>query len=90
MNRRAFLNASLGIVGTGMTTPQARAAADRVGPLKITGIETVRFRRDLRIQGIAPDWTWVRLHTDQGITGIGESYSGAGHESHVAVLKAFS
>ena len=73
MNRRAFLNASLGILGTGMTTPEARSAAERVGPLKITGIEAVRFRRDLRIQGIAPDWTWVRLHTDQGITGIGES-----------------
>ena len=78
------------ILGSGMTTPEARAAAERVGPLKITGIEAVRFRQDLRIQGIAPDWTWVRLHTDQGITGLGESYSGAGHESHVAVLKAFS
>jgi L-alanine-DL-glutamate epimerase-like enolase superfamily enzyme len=94
MDRRAFLSAagagSLAILGTGLATPEARAAAERVGPLKITEIEAVRFRQDLRIQGIAPDWTWVRLHTDQGITGIGESYSGAGHESHVAVLRAFA
>jgi len=61
-----------------------------VGPLKITKIEAVRFRRELRIQGISPGWTWVRLHTDQGIVGIGESYSGAGHESHVAVLKRYA
>ena len=94
INRRAFLNAAgagpLALLGTGLCTPEARAAAERVGPLKLTKIEAVRFRRDLRIQGIAPDWTWVRLHTDQGIVGIGESYSGAGHEAHVAALKAYA
>jgi galactonate dehydratase len=94
MTRRGFLGAggagSLAILGTGLCTPEARAAAARVGPLKITKIEAVRFRRELRIQGISPDWTWVRLYTDQGIVGIGESYSGAGHESHVAVLKAYA
>src|ERR1035441_9277990 len=91
VTRRDFLGAgSLAILGTGLSTPEARAAAARVGPLKITKIEAVRFRRDLRIQGIAPDWTWVRLTTDQGIVGIGESYSGAGHEAHVAVLKAYA
>jgi L-alanine-DL-glutamate epimerase-like enolase superfamily enzyme len=61
-----------------------------VGPLKITKIEAVGFNHDLRIQGIAPNWTWVRLHTDEGITGIGESYSEAGHLPHVAVLRAFA
>ena len=81
---------SLAILGTGRSTPEAGAAAQRVGPLKITKIEAVGFNRDLRIQGIAPEWTWVRLHTDQGIVGIGESYSGAGHLAHVAVLKAYA
>jgi len=90
MNRRTFLEAAGAMLGVGLSTLEARAAAARVGPLKITEIEAIRFRPDLRIQGIAPDWTWVRLHTDQGITGIGESYAGAGHQSHVAVLKAFS
>ncbi len=94
ISRRAFLNAagagSLAMLGGGLGTPEARAAAERVGPLKITKIEAVRFRPDLRIQGIAPNWTWVRLHTDKGIVGIGESYSGAGHEAAVAVLKSFA
>src|ERR1035437_6961272 len=86
MKRRDFLNAagagSLAILGTGLCTPEARAAAERVGPLKITKIEAVRFNRELRIQGISPSWTWVRLHTDQGIVGIGEYYLGAGREAH--------
>ena len=42
--------------------------------MKITKVEAVRFRRDLRIQGLFPNWTWVRLHTDTGLIGIGESY----------------
>jgi len=42
--------------------------------MKITKVEMVRVRRDLRIQDVSPNWTWVLLHTDQGITGIGESY----------------
>ena len=94
INRRDFLGAAgagaLAALGAGIWTPEAKGAAARVGPLKITKIEAVRFNRDRPIQGIAPDWTWVRLHTDQGIMGIGESYSGAGHEAHVAVLKAYA
>jgi galactonate dehydratase len=94
ISRRGFFQAagtgSLAALGTGLSTPEARAAAQRVGPLKITKIEVVRFRRELRIQGLSPNWTWVRLHTDAGIVGIGESYSGAGHEAAVAVLKAFA
>ena len=58
-------------LGNGLSTPEARVAAQRVGPLKITKIEAVRLNRILRIQGISPDWTSVRLHTDQGVAGIG-------------------
>src|SRR6184192_2260256 len=54
----------------------AAEAAAAVGPMKITKIEAVRFRPELRIQGITPNWMWVRLHTDTGIVGIGESYPG--------------
>ena len=53
--------------------------------MKITKVEAVRFRRDLRIQGIAPNWTWVRLHTDKGIIGLGESYPN--HEANIGALK---
>ena len=45
----------------------AQAAAEGVGPMKITKVEAVRFRADLLIQGIAPNWMWVRLHTDKGL-----------------------
>jgi L-alanine-DL-glutamate epimerase-like enolase superfamily enzyme len=71
--------------GAGFLTPQARAAADGVGPMKITKVEALRFRRDLRIEGVFPNWTWVRLHTDKGLTGVGESYPT--QEAQVGALK---
>jgi len=55
------------------------------GPMKITKVEAIRFRRELRIQDLYPNWFWVRLHTDAGITGIGESYPGT--EAHLGALK---
>jgi L-alanine-DL-glutamate epimerase-like enolase superfamily enzyme len=82
VNRRRFLQAAAGIC---FCTPQARAAAQSAPPMKITKVEAVRFRRDLRIQGIAPNWTWVRLHTDTGLVGIGESYPT--QEAHIGALK---
>ncbi|MGH9630959.1 MAG: mandelate racemase/muconate lactonizing enzyme family protein, partial [Bryobacteraceae bacterium] len=45
----------------------------------------MRFRRDLRIQGLYPNWTWVRLHTDAGLIGVGESYPT--DEAHLGALK---
>jgi galactonate dehydratase len=53
--------------------------------MKITKVEAVRFRRDLRIQGLFPNWTWVRLHTDTGLVGIGESYPT--QEAHIGALR---
>ena len=38
--------------------------------MKITAVETVRL-------GEFPNLIWVRLHTDQGITGLGETFMGA-------------
>jgi L-alanine-DL-glutamate epimerase-like enolase superfamily enzyme len=66
-------------------TRQARAAAASAGPMKITKIEAVRFRPELRMQGVSPNWTWVRLHTDSGIVGIGESYPN--HIANVGALR---
>ena len=63
----------------------ATAAAASVGPMKITKIDAVRPRSGMRIQGITPNWTWVRLYTDSGLVGIGESYPG--YEAHAGVLK---
>lgn len=82
-NRRQFLQAAGGLA---ILTGPARKAAAAAGPMKITRIEAVRFRRDLKIvEGISPNWIWVRLHTDAGITGIGESYPGT--EAHIGALK---
>src|SRR6266568_2404312 len=76
LSRRDLLKAAAGMVAwTGL----AQAAAEGVGPMKITKVEAVRFRPDLRlVPGIEPNWMWVRLHTDKGIVGLGESYPGYG------------
>jgi len=66
-------------------TPAARLAAQSTGPLKITKVEALRFRKDYRVQGVSPNWTWVRLHTDQGVTGVGESYPT--DEAHIGALR---
>jgi L-alanine-DL-glutamate epimerase-like enolase superfamily enzyme len=68
-----------------LKTTGAAALAAAVPPMKITKVEAVRFRRDLRIQGIAPNWIWVRLHTDTGLVGLGESYPG--YDAHLGALK---
>lgn len=81
MTRRQWLSA----MAAPALTPAARMAAQTAGPLKITKVEALRFRRDLRMQGVSPNWTWVRLHTDQGITGVGESYPT--DEAHMGALR---
>src|SRR6476620_12311841 len=81
ISRRQFLERA----GAAATTAGARAAAQAAGPMKITKIDAVKFRPDLRIQGLTPNWMWVRLHTDKGIMGIGESYPG--YEAHRGALK---
>ena len=65
--------------------PLAQRAARAAGPMKITKVEMVRVRKDLRIHEVSPNWTWVLLHTDQGITGIGESYPT--QDAHLGALK---
>ena len=60
-------------------------AAASVGPMKITKIDAVRFRSGLHMQGVSPNWTWVRLHTDTGLIGLGESYPN--HTANVGALR---
>ena len=38
--------------------------------MKITSVETLRLKRHGNL-------VWVRLHTDEGVTGLGESWFGA-------------
>src|SRR5260370_39324472 len=78
ISRRDILRATASVP---LWTRQAQAAAESVGPMKITKIEAVRFRSDLRlVEGIEPNWMWVRLTTDKGIVGLGEAYPG--YEAH--------
>ncbi len=70
LKRRDFLKtAGLGTaaaIGTGLFPADIQAEIDAMDPLIINKIETVSFKKG--------HWSWVRLHTKQGIMGIGETY----------------
>jgi len=67
--------------GSGRDGPARRGDAD----MKITAVETVRL-------GEFPNLVWLRLRTDEGLTGLGETFMGAAaveayiHESAAAKL----
>ena len=42
--------------------------------MKITAIETVHLSRGITVHVGPIQWLWVRIHTDEGITGLGETY----------------
>jgi galactonate dehydratase len=70
MNRRHFLQSSaagaLGLMSADMLAPLKASTPATISGLTITKIETVRFQNDL--------WMWLRLHTNEGIIGTGETY----------------
>ncbi len=72
MNRRNFLPLLLAPV-LGEFGSQAFAQAGSAPDMKITRIDTTYFRpgADLPWQ---PNWVWVRVHTNNGLVGIGETY----------------
>jgi galactonate dehydratase len=53
--------------------------------MKITGIEVIEFARSVEVHAGAIDWLWVRIHTDEGLTGLGETYPLAGAEKAVII-----
>ena len=73
MKRRAFfpfvLTPALAKVGSGALFAQASAAPD----MKITRIDTTYFRAGSNLPW-EPNWIWVRLYTDNGLVGLGETY----------------
>src|SRR2546430_16785490 len=74
MQRRQFLKTALGA-----STAALHAAAANAEPMKITRIDAVTFRKDLHVGGgsggsAGAQFSWVRLHTDKGIVGTGETY----------------
>jgi len=78
MNRRSFLQqsgiAGLGFLGTSILSPYIQKALARISPLRITRIETIRFGKNLKINDRGIQWMWLRLHTNEGIIGTGETY----------------
>jgi galactonate dehydratase len=69
MDRRTFLSR---LLSAPLAAAYARAA-QAAPPLRITGLETVYWKsRD--DAPFWPHWTWLRIHTDGGIFGVGETY----------------
>lgn len=66
MTRRDFLKASF-------AAPALLRAAALAPPMKISRIDTI-YWKDRGDAPFWPHWTWVRLHTDNGLTAVGETY----------------
>jgi len=81
MNRRSFIHGTaLGAAGlfcSDILSPLRAMAMAAAPKLSINGVETVRFKN--------AHWMWLRLHTNEGITGTGETYPF--NEANSAVIK---
>ncbi len=51
--------------------------------MKIVSIETFHYSRAITVHQGLIDWLWVRIHTDGGLTGLGETYPSAAAEEAV-------
>ncbi|MFN8006456.1 MAG: mandelate racemase/muconate lactonizing enzyme family protein [Terriglobia bacterium] len=69
ISRRLFLGGMLSPLVAGIHSLQALAAP----PMKITKIETVYWKSSQDAPWL-PNWTWIKIHTDTGHSGIGETY----------------
>src|ERR1700730_4092532 len=52
-------------------------------PMKITALETIYLPRGINVPVGAITYLWVRIHTDEGLIGLGESYPNAEAEAAV-------
>jgi L-alanine-DL-glutamate epimerase-like enolase superfamily enzyme len=51
--------------------------------MKITAVETIYLPRGITVHAGAITYLWVRVHTDEGLIGLGESYPNAEAESSI-------
>src|SRR5579862_6041194 len=42
--------------------------------MRITAVETIHLRRGITVHWGPIQWLWVRIHTDSGLIGLGETY----------------
>jgi galactonate dehydratase len=66
-----------GAMTTSALTPENCPAINDIEPMKITKVESVRFKKG--------GFMWVRIYTDNGLVGVGETYNGT--NSEIGVLK---
>jgi len=88
-SRRSFL----GQAGAAMLPASLLAAAEQAGPMKITRVDAVTFRKDIHVGGGSggsdgAEFCWVRLHTDTGLIGTGETYPF--HQGEIGALKDYA
>jgi galactonate dehydratase len=87
-------NATAGALGAGAFQSAAlRAAVAQTDVMKINRIEAVTFSQDIHVGGGSggsdgAEFMWVRLHTDSGIMGTGETYPF--HQGEAGALKDYS
>lgn len=89
VTRRGFL----GGLAAAALPASLRAAVDNTEPMRITRVEAITFRKDIKIGGGSggsdgAEFCWVRLHTDKGITGIGETYPF--HQGEIGALRDYA
>jgi galactonate dehydratase len=54
-----------------------------VSSMKITAVETIYLQRGITVHAGAITYLWVRIHTDEGLIGLGESYPNAEAEAAI-------
>ncbi len=92
--RRSFLRNAALAAGGGAALPQSvQAAAANIDQMRITRIEAVTFSDKIHVGGGSggsdgAEFMWVRLHTDSGVVGTGETYPF--HQGETGALKDYS
>ncbi len=51
--------------------------------MRITAVETIYLSQGITVHAGPVKWTWVRIHTDEGLTGLGETYPNPAAEAAV-------
>jgi L-alanine-DL-glutamate epimerase-like enolase superfamily enzyme len=93
-SRRTFLRqAAGGALGSALLPPALLAAVDNTEPMKITQIDAVTFRKEIKVGGGSggsegAEFCWVRLYTDKGLIGTGETYPF--HQGEVGALRDYA
>jgi galactonate dehydratase len=72
MNRRTFLP-YLVTPAVAASFERAAALSSPAPPMKITRIDSTYWRSGSDLPW-KPNWIWVRVHTDSGLIGLGETY----------------